>query len=71
MRRSISGGLALALLLAGGLAACNETDNAAVPPADEPAQTGSVPADPAAPPLEDPAMEPAPATPPAEGGAVQ
>jgi len=67
MRSSISGGLALALLLASGLAACNGSgENAAVPPAEDPAQTGSLPADPAAPPAEDPAMEPAPATPPAQ-----
>ena len=65
MRNSLWRGSALALLLGIGLAACNGSgDNAAVPPADEPAQTGSLPAEPAP-------MEPAPATPPAEEGAVQ
>ena len=50
---------ALALVLGVGLAACNEADeNAAVPPAEEPSATGSIPAeepapaDPAAPPAE-------------------
>ena len=65
MRRSIPGGLALAMLLAGGLAACNDVDNASAPPPDEPAQTGSVPADPL-----DPAAPPAePVTPPDDGTA--
>lgn len=73
MRVSTTSGLALALLLAGGLAACSGADeNAAVPQADEPAQTGSIPADPAAPPT-DPMAQPDPlapadpmTTPPAE-----
>jgi hypothetical protein len=63
--RMLLRGSALALLLGIGLAACNGADdNAAVPPAGEPAQTGSLPAEPAP-------LAPAPATPPAEEGAVQ
>ena len=58
-------GSALAMLLAFGLAACNESDNAAAPPVDEPAQTGSLPAETV--PVEPAPVEPAPAPPPAEG----
>jgi hypothetical protein len=66
MRTSLSSGLALALLMGIGLAACSDVDEASVPPGEEPAQTGSLPAEPA--PLPDPAMAPDPAItpPPAE-----
>jgi len=56
MRSSLSSGLALAMLLGIGVAACND-ENAAVTPTDEPSQTGSIPAEPIVP-LEDPAMTP-------------
>ena len=64
MRSSLSSGLALAMLLGIGVAACND-ENAAVTPADEPAQTGSLPAEPIEPiepvtPPEDPAFNPPP-----------
>ena len=60
MRSALLKGPALAILLGIGLAACNDaTENAAAPPADEPATTGSLPAEEPAP------VEPAP--PPAEG----
>jgi hypothetical protein len=69
MKASLLRGFALALALGAGVAACsdNSTENAAnPPPADEPAQTGSVPAEPATPPA-----EPAPATPPADSTTTQ
>jgi hypothetical protein len=66
MSNSVWSGAALALLLGIGLAACNSSEeNAAVPPVDEPAATGSLPADPADPTT----TETVPVTPPAEEGA--
>ena len=53
MRPSLPSGLTVALLLGLGLAACNADENASNPPPDEPAQTGSLPAEPA------PAIDPA------------
>jgi hypothetical protein len=72
MRPLLSTGISLAFLTAIGIGACtdagNDTTTTSNPPAtEEPAQTGSLPAEePVA-----PAEEPAPATPPAEEGTTQ
>jgi hypothetical protein len=69
MRAFLSGGLGLALLAGVGLSACNDDQNAAVPPVDEPAATGSITAeDPTMPPADDtiPPADAESALPPAE-----